>query len=235
MYLWKGFCSRLPRSFEFRTQLPGRYCRSSIGRCVGRVAISDIGARDTLLAGVHALNGHFTEIRAPPSSLRYPSSTPTLSGSAWTTWRRLRHVVPLVLTSASGLAALSLRDSSRFLARTANGARRYLALRSARAGAGAVGPFTARVLGGARSACFPRAGTLLAGAAGTLALVPLARVRGALPHVDVALIALVALLPPGAPGALTLSTSNSARSLLLPRRRRPGARSSRRRTPYPRA
>jgi hypothetical protein len=37
---------------------------------VGLVAISDIGARDTLLALVPALNGHLPEIR--PGSLQYP-------------------------------------------------------------------------------------------------------------------------------------------------------------------
>jgi hypothetical protein len=37
---------------------------------VGLVEDSDIGARDTLLALIHALNGHLTEIKAPPGSLR---------------------------------------------------------------------------------------------------------------------------------------------------------------------
>jgi hypothetical protein len=67
---------------------------------------------------------------------------------------------------------------------------------------------------------FPASGhALLAGARApdALALVTLARVGGASPHVEVAATALAALLPPGAPGAPTLSTSDGAHSLLLPR------------------
>jgi hypothetical protein len=67
-----GAIARSAPSYGMLFVRASREAAEVLSDVVGLVAISDIGARDTLLALVHALHGHLTEIRAPPGSLRYP-------------------------------------------------------------------------------------------------------------------------------------------------------------------
>jgi hypothetical protein len=105
----------------------------------------------------------------------------------------------LMLTSAGGLAAFSLRASGRVLARTAGGAPRYLA--RGRRRARRVRRACARRRARRPLFVFPASGH--------------AQLAGAPPHVEVAAVALAALLSPDAPGAPTLSTPDDVCSLLL--------------------
>jgi hypothetical protein len=96
-------------------------------------------------------------------------------------------------------------------------ARRAISHCAPRAGVGAVASFTVRARRRALGVSLTSGRALLADVLGALALVPLVRVHGAPPHVDVVATAITALLPSDLPGAPTLSTPDDARSQLLPR------------------